>query len=202
MSHAKFIKRALTLAAFSFSIFSTACGPKADVVKTADHISPAPMPAEGEWRGVFYSPTYGYLHITEMSGAVQGAWRTTNGSKWGELYGQLDGDLLRFSWTEHKIGVVGPNAVSKGRGYFLYRIPNPKEAHELDGEWGLGDDEVGHNWDCVKQKNMEADPKSVRPNELESNVGAGGFDGNKAAPSAPEEDASEEGVEEEANDGI
>ena len=83
MSHAKIIRKALILGALSFSVFSTACGPKADAVKTADSIVPAPMPAEGEWRGVYYSPTYGYLHITEMSGAVQGAWRTTDGSKWG-----------------------------------------------------------------------------------------------------------------------
>ncbi len=201
MMYEKFIRKALILGALSFSALSAACGPKADAVKTADHIQPSPMPAGGTWRGVYYSPTYGYLHITEMNGAVQGAWRTTNGSKWGELYGQLEGDLLRFSWTEHKIGALGPNSITKGKGYFLYKVPNPKEAHELEGEWGLGDDEVGHNWDCVKQKNMEADPKSVRPNELESNVGAVGFDGKQAAPEAPSDDSEQEESADE-NDGI
>jgi hypothetical protein len=151
-----------------------ACGSSQPTVKMAQ-VSPGTMPAGGEWPGVYYNQVYGFLHITETSGAVQGAWRSAGGDKWGELYGETEGDLLRFSWTEHKIGLVGPQATSQGKGYFKYTVP--KEAHELKGEWGLGESDAGNSWDCVKQLNMEPDPKSVRPDEMESRVGAEGFDG-------------------------
>ena len=166
----------LTVSAASFTV---ACGPSTPPAKTADHIKSGTMPDGGEWEGVYYDQRLGFLHLTVSNGAAQGAWRTTVGDKWGELYGEINGDLLKFSWTERKIGVVGPAAESKGKGYFKYTIPREGEAHELKGEWGLGDDEVGHPWDCVKQTNMEPDPKSVRPNEMESRVGAAGFDGAK-----------------------
>lgn len=180
---------------------------KKDTVAVSN-VQAAAMPAGGEWQGVYYHQVYGFLHITETSGAVQGAWRTAAGDKWGELFGEVEGDLLRFSWTEYKVGVVGPNAKSEGKGYFKYVIKNPDEAHELQGEWGLGESDAGHGWDCIKQTNMEPDPKSVRPNELESQVGATGFDGEKGDASIgkqekkPEEKAEgEEGGEGEKSEG-
>jgi hypothetical protein len=182
MAKRSLIRAALVLGvALSAGVGSTACsgGGSGGGSKTVADVKPAAMPAGGEWQGVYYNQLYGFLHITESSGAVQGAWRTAGGDKWGELYGEADGDLLRFSWTEHKIGVVGPAATSSGKGYFKYTIPNAEEAHEIKGEWGLGESDAGHSWDCVKQLNMDPDPKSVRPNELESQVGASGFDGTK-----------------------
>ena len=150
------------------------------------------MPDGGTWEGVYYNQTYGFLHLTVSNGAAQGAWRTTAGDKWGEMYGEIEGDLLRFSWTEHKVGVVGPQAKSEGKGYFLYRIPKEGEAHTLKGEWGLGESDAGHTWDCVKQMNQEADPKSVRPDEFENRVGAEGFDGAKGDAKEPEAPPAEE----------
>lgn len=152
------------------------CGPKKPA-EGMSNVAPGAMPSSGEWRGVYYNPRYGYLHITTSGNAVDGAWRNTAGDKWGELHGETDGDLLRYSWTEHKVGVVGPNATSEGKGYFKYTIPREDEAHELKGEWGLGEKDAGNPWDCVKQTKMDPDPKSVRPTDLESRVGASGFDG-------------------------
>src|SRR5690606_25259295 len=100
-------------------------------VLAADHIQPAAMPDGGEWRGVYYNPLYGMLHITESGGAIQGAWRTEAGDKWGELYGEVEGNLLKYSWKEHKIGIVGANATSEGKGYFIYTVPNPGEPHVI-----------------------------------------------------------------------
>lgn len=165
---------ALTLTA---ALGSVACGGSKQPAHNVAQVSPGPLPAGGKWEGVYYNQVYGFLHITEANNAVQGAWRTAAGDKWGELFGEIEGDLLRFSWKEHKIGVVGPNATSEGKGYFKYTIPKEGEAHELIGEWGLGESNAGHSWNSVKQLNQEADPKSVRPDELESRVGAGGFDG-------------------------
>jgi hypothetical protein len=156
-----------------------ACGSKQTEVKTADHINPGTMPEGGEWRGVYYNQVFGFLHVTTEGNALQGAWETEAGDKWGELFGEINGDVVKFSWVERTKGVVGPASKSEGKGYFRYTIPNPKESHELKGEWGLGENEAGHSWDCLKQTNMEPDPKSVRPDEMESRVGAVGFDGAK-----------------------
>lgn len=169
-------------------------GGKKDVL-TADHIQPAAMPDGGEWRGVYYNQLYGMLHITESGGAVQGAWRTEAGDKWGELYGEVEGNLLKYTWKEHKIGIVGANATSEGKGYFVYSIPNPAEAHVIKGEWGLGENEAGHTWEALKQLNQEPDPKSVRPNEFEGHSGVEGFDGNRSDTGAEAQKGKEEGAE-------
>ncbi len=179
------------VSALALSAATMGCaGGKKDVL-TADHVQPAAMPDGGEWRGVYYNQLYGFLHITESGNAVQAAWRTTAGDKWGELYGEVEGNLLKYSWKEHKVGVVGPNATSEGKGYFVYKIPNPDEAHVIQGEWGLGENEAGHTWEALKQLNMEPDPKSVRPDELESRVGAEAWDGNKGDPEIQEEPEAE-----------
>ena len=161
------------------SVAMTGCGGNKPEIQTADHIKPSAMPQGGEWRGVYFNQTFGFLHVLTEGNAANGTWRTAAGDKWGELHGQIEGDMLRYSWIEYKVGVVGPNAKSEGKGYFKYTIPNENEAHELKGEWGLGDNEVGHSWDCVKQMNQEPDPDEVRPTEMEAAVGAHGFDGAK-----------------------
>src|SRR6187431_1136823 len=155
----------------------SACGGSGESAKGVSNVTAGELPAGGSWPGVYYNQVYGHLHLTVTNNAVQGAWRNTNGDKWGELWGEVEGDLVRFTWKEHKVGIVGANATSEGKGYFKYVILKEGEAHELKGEWGLGEKDAGNSWDCVKQKNVEPDPKSVRPDELESRVGAEGFDG-------------------------
>lgn len=175
----KMIRAALLcgLTLTSLSVLS-GCNKKPEIL-TADSIQAGTLPEGGDWSGVYFNQTFGFLHMTTSGGAAQGAWKTSAGDKWGEMYGEVEGDVMRFEWTEYTIGVVGPNAKSTGHGYFRYTIPTEGEAHQLDGEWGLGENALGHPWDCVKQTNMEPDLQSVRPNELESSVGAVGFDGAK-----------------------
>ena len=193
----KIFQIALTMGLSLFAASTTvACSSTQTQVKTADHIKPGAMPDGGEWQGVYYDQLLGFLHITTSGNAAQGAWRTTAGDKWGELYGEIDGDMLRYTWTERKVGVVGPGAKSEGKGYFKYTIPKANEPHVLKGEWGMGENEVGHPWESLKQTNMEPDPKSVRPDEMESQVGASGFDGAKGdADIRTDDEESEEGDE-------
>lgn len=206
LSRTVLTRTALALVVTLGTLTTVGCAKKDTVL--VSNVQAGTMPDGGEWQGVYYHQVYGFLHITETSGAVQGAWRTAAGDKWGELFGEVEGDLLRFSWTEYKVGVVGPNAKSEGKGYFKYVIKNPDEAHEIRGEWGLGESDAGHSWDCIKQTNMAPDPKSVRPNELESQVGATGFDGEKGDASigqqekkAEEKPEGEEGGEGEKSEG-
>lgn len=140
------------------------------------HVKPGDMPVGGEWTGVYYSQTYGYLHLVKEGDTISGKWRTTAGGAWGEMSGKVTGDLYKYEWTEHKIGMVGPSATSKGRGYFRYTEPKEGEAHVIKGEWGLGQDETGQSWEAVKQQNMRPDPDSVIPDEVERRGVGGGWD--------------------------
>ena len=151
-----------------------ACGGEPEVKHAT--VKAGEMPAGGEWQGVYFSPLYGYLHIVADGKAVNGAWRTAAGDAFGELHGETDGNVLKYEWKERRIGAVGADAVKKGHGYFVYMIPKEGEAHEIKGEWGLGDNEAGNSWQAVKQKNMPPDIKSVQPDEYEGRVTGGGWD--------------------------
>lgn len=164
------------LLAASVSVALAGCKQQEVQAKTAA-VSAGDMPADGEWSGVYYSPLYGFLHIVAEGSTANGAWRTTAGDKWGELNGTIEGDLLKYSWVEHTIGLVGANAGRKGKGYFKYTAPSDADAHVIAGEWGLNEDERGYKWEATKQTNMEPNPDSVRPDEVEGQVsGAGGWD--------------------------
>ncbi len=134
------------------------------------HVKAGSMPPGGDWAGVYYSQLYGYLHLVAGGNAANGAWRTTAGDSYGEMHGEIDGDLFRYSWVERRIGAVGADANRKGNGYFRYTAPKEGEAHEIVGEWGLGESDAGNEWRAVKQKNMQPNPASVKPDEVEGRV--------------------------------
>jgi hypothetical protein len=135
---------------------------------TTANVKAGDLPAAGDWSGVFYSPLYGHLHLVKEGSSVSGKWRTAGGDKWGELHGEVTGDLLKYTWIEHKIGMVGPGATTEGRGYFKYYVPAEENAnHEIKGEWGLERSEVGNRWEAIRQRNMLPDLNSVRPDETE-----------------------------------
>jgi hypothetical protein len=154
------------------------------------------MPEGAEWKGVYYSQTYGNLNLVEDGGEIKGAWRTTAGEAWGELHGKADGALLKFEWVEHRIGMVGPSANKKGKGYFVYVRPHreTKDPDEIHGQWGLGDSESGNKWDATKQTNLEPDLKSVMPDEVERGspvVSGGGWDESSGSEGEKKDDDSE-----------
>lgn len=160
-------RRFSLIAAITLPIALSACG-KPD--PRYAQLKPGPMEDEGDWSGVYYSQIYGYLHLTSDGSTATGAWRTTAGDSYGQLNGTIEGNLLTYEWTERLIGSVGANLDRKGKGYFYYKIPKAGEAHELVGEWGLGDQNAGNEWKTVKQRNMEPKPESVKPDEIEGRV--------------------------------
>ncbi len=194
MARSRRLPQAVISLALLAPLSTVACGPKEPEVVKANVVA-GDMPAEGKWRGVWYSQTYGYLHLETEGSNAHGKWRTAAGDKWGELHGTTEGDLLRFDWVEHKIGMFGPNAESSGKGYFKYIVPKEDNAdHEIAGEWGLGEDEAGYTWTAIKQRRMEPDLNSVMPDEAESAVEGADWDGTKsdAASGTPEESGTTE----------
>jgi hypothetical protein len=149
--------------------------------KTETHALPkaGDMPESGEWTGVFFSPTYGHLHLVKEGATISGKWRNSPGDKWGEMHGEATGNLFLYEWAETKIGMVGPAAKTTGRGFFVYtRPPGDNVDDEIKGEWGLGSERTGVAWTAVKQRNVKPDPNSVMPDETQKLEG-GGWDGEK-----------------------
>jgi hypothetical protein len=163
--------------ALPVALTTVGCGPGANEPKVAN-VKPGSMPEGGEWQGVYYNAHYGHLHMLADGDSVSGAWKTPMGS-FGELHGKTEGNLLKYEWSERRIGAVGKDAKKSGKGYFLYLEPKAGEAHEIHGEWGEGDSEAGNSWEAVKQKNVPPDLDSQRPDEYEGQVSGGGWDDEK-----------------------
>jgi len=128
----------------------------------AKHASVAsgPMPEGETWTGVYFHPVFGYLHMQEEGSNVVARWKRTDHSYWGELSGTTTGNVLHFTWKEHKIGMVGASSTTHGKGYFQYKV-NKEGIGELAGQYGLNDDETGSSWNNVKQVRMPPDLKSI-----------------------------------------
>jgi hypothetical protein len=165
---------ALGLAVSAASLPACAGGdaPKTAQVKASD------MPEGESWQGVYYHQVFGYLHMVENGNTVVGKWQRSDKSRWGELSGTKIGNLLHFEWKEHTYGLVGPAAELKGKGVFVYRVEMSGEhkVPKIDGQFGLGQDEVGSTWNCIKQDRME--PKLDSINGDNSGTGAPPAAGN------------------------
>ncbi len=169
MPRSRLVRLGLLLALAAPLALTVGCGGSGKDPNHAN-VKAGALPAGGEWQGVYYSQLYGYLHLVADGNSGNGAWRTTAGDSFGEMHGEIDGDLMKYTWTERRIGAVGADANRKGNGYFRYTVPKEGEAHEIVGEWGLGDNDAGNEWRAVKQKNMQPNPASVKPDEIEGRV--------------------------------
>ncbi|WP_146647338.1 hypothetical protein [Labilithrix luteola] len=143
-------------AASAFAV--TACGDGGGA-KSAN-VKSGPMPENEAWNGVYFHPVYGYLHLIEEGNNVVGRWKRADQSHWGELSGTVTGNVVHFTWKEHKIGMIGASATTHGKGYFAYKL-DPEGHAVLDGEYGLNDEEIGADWHNVKQARMQPDLKSI-----------------------------------------
>jgi hypothetical protein len=125
------------------------------------HVQAGDMPEGETWTGVYFHPVYGYLHLVEQDANVVGKWKRSDQSSWGELSGTKTGNVLRFTWKEHKYGLVGPSAEAHGKGVFVYKM-NAEHIAEVDGQYGFDDAEVGGgDWHQIKQQRMTPDLNSI-----------------------------------------
>jgi hypothetical protein len=145
-------------------------GPGAKTAK----VTPGDMPSGESWTGVYFHPVYGYLHMEEQDSNVRGKWKRADQSAWGELSGTKTGNVLHYTWKEYKSGVVA--GAQHGKGYFVYVHKPDAEIVELKGEYGLGSDETGSEWNCTKQLRMTPDLKSIGGDTGSSVPTTGGLD--------------------------
>lgn len=175
----------MTLSVVSVGALVGGCGDSKPAAKAAS-IKAGEMPAGGSWTGVFYSPLFGNLHLIAQGDKVQGKWQRPRKGQWGELKGELDGDVLRFSYSEYVDGLVGPNSKRSGHGYFKYsRPPGENVDDRLEGEIGRGDDEVGIPWNAIKQRNVKPDLASIGGADT-SDIGGGDWDSPNTEKGDPE----------------
>jgi hypothetical protein len=128
------------------------------------HLTPAPMPEGEDWGGVYYNEVFGYAHlVVSQDNKIWGRYLWTNQSHCGEISGTIEQNVVHFQWTEQPTGQVVPTGQgSSGHGYWIYSV-NKDKLGQLKGEYGLKDDETGEGkWDCLKQKNIPANPDSIK----------------------------------------
>ena len=111
----------------------------------------SPMPDGADYTGVYFSPQYGEMHVIQNGAAVHGEYKKDE--REGTFEGEVEGNVLRFGWTEMKAMVSNRPTQTRGHGYFQYMIDKSTGDHVLKGRWGLGDeDSTGGEWNAYKSR--------------------------------------------------
>lgn len=155
--------KALAISGLFFAAFAVSpalVGCSGEPAAKHAQVTAGSMPEGESWNGVYYHPVFGNLHMLEEGSNIIGRWKRSNQSAWGELSGTITGNVVHFQWKEHQVGMVGASSTTTGRGYFVYKMGKEGIA-ELDGGYGMNQDEVGSDWHCVKQQRMNPDLKSI-----------------------------------------
>jgi hypothetical protein len=109
------------------------------------------MPPDASFTGVYFSPQYGEMHLTQNGSSVVGEF--TKDERSGKLQGEAQGDLLRFQWRESKAMISNRPQETRGYGYFRYMIDASNGDHILKGRWGLKPDNFeGGEWNAYKSR--------------------------------------------------
>lgn len=112
-----------------------------------------PMPANGTFTGVWFSPQYGEMNIRQSGGAAIGEY--SKDERIGKFQGTVHGNVLRFQWEETRELVRGYPTKARGRGYFKFTVGEDGKDNIL-GEWGIDDNETGGGpWNAYKLRNRK-----------------------------------------------
>jgi hypothetical protein len=185
--------RAATTAAALLVALPGVTGCDGSVSAKTAKVEQGDMPSGAKWDGVYFSELYGYLHIqVRNGGSVVGKWERPHKDKWGDVKGEVAGDVLHFEWNEYTKGLVGPNAKRSGKGYFKYKRPAGDNVDDIIvGEIGPGQDEVGEPWEAIKQRNIPPNLSSIGGTGA-GDVGGGDWDSDNKEKGKPEKPSSPE----------
>lgn len=165
------------------------------------NISPGVMPETGSWQGRWASVQYGEMTLCQVGAQVVGTFEKDE--RRGRIQGTMQGDILRFQWTERREMVRGRPNISEGRGYFRY-VLGDDESHYAVGEWGHNEAEIGGGpWRAVRlnlrgNQRVRCDDLAADTSEsgrLEFGGGSGSSSSGGAAPSSsPQPASSDDGM--------
>ncbi len=151
---------------------TVACDPPPPKPKTAN-VASAPMPAGETWKGVWFNPFFGSLHLVQEGDTVQGRYKSDQNGLWGKIRGKATGNVVHFEWEEYKTGAIGPGSKRTGKGYFQFVAGDETSPAKLKGGWGLkGDETGGGSWDCLREKDVEPHPEKIG-NDADPALGTG-----------------------------
>lgn len=132
------------------------------------NVSSGPMPEGGSYTGIWHSPQYGEMQMVQTGSQIVGCY--VQNERAGRIQGTVQGNLMRFEWSERREMVVGRPSTTRGRGYFLYSIGGDGD-HYIEGQWGHDDNESGGGpWRAVRDRRRTRRPDP----ECGSGGGAGG----------------------------
>ncbi len=128
----------------------TACGGNG-----ARGVHPGTPPAGATFHGAWLSPQYGDMHLCVTGQHVIGSYEKNE--RTGQIRGEIDGDILWFTWEEERTYVPGNPVDVSGRGYFRLSL-NEDNDGVLTGEWGLDEDRTGGGpWTAIKRRRAGPD---------------------------------------------
>jgi hypothetical protein len=156
--------RSVRLAALAAIALLTACAGKG-----LPPIEVKSMPEGGSFTGVWFSPQYGEMHILQSGSSAIG--RYTKDERAGRLQGNVEGDVMRFEWSEQRELIVGRKVQTKGHGYFRIVRDEAEKSWKLVGEWGNDAAERGGGpWNAVKSRTRKPEIDSSG-NEVDPSSG-------------------------------
>lgn len=118
------------------------------------NVRPGPMPSGDTFTGLYHSQEIGDVSLHQTGDHVVGCYEYDRAACHvrGRLEGSVEGNLLRFSWTEDQ-RACGRLSVPPGRGYFLLWKDSANNFRST-GEWGFGDEEAGNGrWNLFRVAN-------------------------------------------------
>ncbi len=130
---------------------STGCATGGDV-PSADA-----MPEGASYSGLWYSEQFEHMYLFQDGDRVEGVYAYGGG---GTLEGEVDGNLLLFSWDEPRTGEAVQQSMS-GQGFFL--LERRGDDLELVGQWGYNDNRSGAGpWEAEFVRELEEDdPETI-----------------------------------------
>jgi len=177
-------------------LFLTACGSSGTT-----NLQVGTMPDGGSFQGVYFSPQYGEMHMVQNGNAVVGKYKKDE--RTGSIQGEVEGDVMRFEWTEMKAMVSNRPQESRGHGYFRYMVDPSSGDHVIKGRWGLDDNDTnGGEWNAYKSKTREPDLEAFGGGSSSGGENAGGSDESDDSSSTRGADGFEEGADEDETDGL
>jgi hypothetical protein len=144
------MKRRLFFGVVSMCVALVAgCGGGGSSGKTAN-VQAGDMPEGGDWTGVYLQRA---LRLPAPRAGRQRHQRQVDRTAQGSLgrgERQVTGDLIRFEWKEHTVGLVGPNAMRERQAATSSTSAPPATTSTTwsSGEIGLNSDEVGDPWEA------------------------------------------------------
>jgi hypothetical protein len=116
-----------------------------------------PMPDGGTFSGLWYSPQFEHMYLVQSGDSVRGVYAYREG---GQLEGTLNGNLLKFEWTDPGNRQNARRAM-KGHGYF--QLIKDGDKVRIVGQWGHEDKYTGAGpWEAEFVRPIEnGDPMTI-----------------------------------------